>query len=297
MIHKSILFCFLLLIAYSMLLNWLPQLSASQDVGQSNIIKAGKYLDDDDDRPVKDAIIGSSVSERLIMDSIPDFDNLAFSGLGVLDGLDLVRHKNKLPSVIYIETNFPLRPRSPLFSTTLFSPISVVLRKHVMLLRSDKQPLALIGQALGELAERLDIGMLHRLDVIAGTKIGSVARSTDVTFDQMLNLEVKDYSEKPDAKLLHEQFQLLSNDVSYFMSRGVRIVFFEMPVNSRLTELPKAQIIRDSFYSVFPRQQYRYMDMPESAGYRTADGIHLSRKEAIQYTRFFKEQAKRLDNR
>jgi hypothetical protein len=110
-------------------------------------------------------------------------------------------------------------------------------------------------------------------------------------------LEVKDYSEKPDPKLLDEQFQLLRNEVSYLVSRGVRIVFFEMPVNSQLTGLPKAQIIRESFYSVFPRQQYRYMDMPDPAAYKTADGIHLSRKEAIQYTRFFNEQAKKLTNR
>jgi hypothetical protein len=296
MIRKSILFCLLLLIAYSLLLTWRPGLSASQHVWQSNMIKAEKYLDDDG-RPVKDAIIGSSVSERLIMDSIPDCDNLAFSGLSVLDGLDLVRHKNKLPSVVYIETNFPLRPKTPLFSTTLFSPISVVFRKHVVFLRSDKQPLALIGQAVGELVERVDLGLLRRLEVLAGTRIGSAARLTDVPFDQMLSLEVKDYSEKPDPKLLDEQFQLLRNEVSYLVSRGVRIVFFEMPVNSQLTGLPKAQIIRDSFYSVFPRQQYRYMDMPDPAAYKTADGIHLSRKEAIQYTRFFNEQAKKLTNR
>ena len=99
LIEKSVLCCVMLLIGYSLLLKCLPQLSASQHQWQSNLIKAEKYLYDDH-QPAKNAIVGSSVSERLVMESMPGFENLAFSGLGVLDGLDLLRYKDHLPASI-----------------------------------------------------------------------------------------------------------------------------------------------------------------------------------------------------
>jgi hypothetical protein len=293
LIQKSVLFCVMLLIGYSLLLKCVPHLSASQHQWQSNLIKAEKFLYDDH-QPAKNAIIGSSVSERLIIESMPGFENLAFSGLSVLDGLDLLRYKDTLPSSIYIETNLILREKSANFATTLLSPLPFTVRKYVTSLRSDKQPLALIGQTLGEIVEAIDGRMVHRVNVWAGTET-SVAGTPAVPFEQILNQRVEEYSEKPDAELLHEQFQLLSGEVSYLMSRGVQIVFFEMPINSRLTELPRAKMVRERLYSVFPRRQYHYIDAPDLAGYRTSDGIHLNRNEAVQYTRYFVEQAKKFD--
>jgi hypothetical protein len=293
LIQKSVLFCVMLLIGYSFLLKHLPHLSASQHQWQSNLIKAEKYLYDDH-QPAKSAIIGSSVSERLVMESMPGFENLAFSGLSVLDGLDLLRSKDHLPSSVYIETNLILREKSPNFATTLFSPLPFTVRKYVTSLRSDKQPLALIGQTLAEIVEAIDGRIVHRVNLWAGTET-SVARTPAVPFEQILNQRVEEYSERPDAELLHDQFQLLSGEVSYLRSRGVQIVFFEMPINSRLTELPKAKMVRERFYSVFPKPQYRYIEMPDPAGYRTSDGIHLNRNEAVQYTRYFVEQAKKFN--
>jgi hypothetical protein len=297
MIRQSVLCGFLLLIAYSIVLKVMPDLSATPDQWQANITKAEEYIYSDN--TTKNAIIGSSLSERLVMDRLPEFENLSLSGLSILDGLELLRHKARLPSYVYIETNVLLREKNDDFSATLFAPIPFVLRKHVIAFRADKQPLALIGQSLGERVKALGEKVKYEVEALAGRKSsrsGNVAAGAGLD-DEMLNVQVKDYSERPDPQLLREQLKLLSDDVTYLRSRRVQVVFFEMPVNPKLTELPKAQAIRNGCYAAFPRDRYQYIDMPESAGYMTTDGIHLNRREAVEYTRYFLEQTKKVDNR
>jgi len=112
----------------------------------------------------------------------------------------------------------------------------------------------------------------------------------------MLILELKEYSERPDANLLNEQLKSLAADVSYLISRGARVVFFEVPVSPKLMELPKAYSIKESVQAAFPRTQFQYIDLPPgSAHYTTTDGVHLNPQEAVQYTQHFLEQARKFD--
>src|ERR1700674_2783158 len=161
MIAKSILVCLLLFLAYSALLPFAPDLSASQAQWQQNLQKAEQYLYADAN--AKSLIIGTSMAERLVTERIPDCDNLSFAGLSVFDGLSLLRHKDRLPSSVYIETNVLLRKRDGDFSESLFSPIPFLLRRRVIALRADKQPLALIGQSLGNTIRERGKQIKHKL--------------------------------------------------------------------------------------------------------------------------------------
>jgi hypothetical protein len=295
MIAKSILVCLLLFLAYSALLPFAPDLSASQAQWQQNLQKAEQYLYADAN--AKSLIIGTSMAERLVTERIPDCDNLSFAGLSVFDGLSLLRHKDRLPSSVYIETNVLLRKRDGDFSESLFSPIPFLLRRRVIALRADKQPLALIGQSLGNTIRERGKQIKHKL-------LGPTAPMADepdqmaetpALDDRMLDLEIRDYSEKPSATLLNGQLQLLIDDVSYLKSKGVQVAFFEMPVNPKLTALPKAQLIRDGMHVTFPKVRFHYIELPpDSASYVTTDGIHLTPKEAARYTRYFLEQVTKL---
>ena len=67
----------------------------------------------------------------------------------------------------------------------------------------------------------------------------------------------------------------------------MNVVFFEMPVNNQLANMPQAKIIRASFYTYFPASKYRYIQ-PDFFQYKTIDGLHLDPEEAYRYTLYLK---------
>jgi hypothetical protein len=76
-------------------------------------------------------------------------------------------------------------------------------------------------------------------------------------------------------------------------SKGVNIVFFEMPLNPSLVELALSRSVRKRFYDFFPENENNYIKVPDCSGYITTDGLHLNDKEAALYTAYFKEAAKK----
>jgi hypothetical protein len=71
-----------------------------------------------------------------------------------------------------------------------------------------------------------------------------------------------------------------------------KILFFEIPVNYQLNHLPKANLIRKTFYENFPESKYKYIPMPDSEQFITSDGVHLTQDEALTYTIYLKEKMK-----
>lgn len=283
MIIRSILVSLLLFLFYSIMLISLPHLSASQHLWQSNLIRGQRYIFNEQEKN-NNAIVGSSMSERFIMDSLPGTDNLSFAGLSVLDGLNLLRHKKILPDTVYIEMNVILRQESENFKSMLFSPIPFFLANHIFSLRADKQPLAIAGKTLIPYCEKYYLKIIGKnIYSIEPTKKASPA------FDQLLDIQARNYSEEPAPELIRNQFELLSKQVDYLRSKGTIVIFYEMPVNFKLVKLEKAEAIRNAFYTYFPRKNNVYIDMPDSRDYKTLDGVHLDREESLRYTAYFKK--------
>ena len=103
MIKKSIFVALLLFALWTAFLMLKPNASVSQHVWQENIITTEEYLYDVDFVP--NVILGSSLSERIIIDSLSDFFSLAFGGQSIYDGLEILTQKDKLPKRVFIEIN------------------------------------------------------------------------------------------------------------------------------------------------------------------------------------------------
>ncbi len=143
MIKKSILTFLILFVIYSVVVTTKPSIGASQHQWQRNVIKAQKFLFNETDT-IKNVIVGSSLSSRLVVDNLPGFYNLSFDGLCIYDGLKIIRNKKALPQNVFIETNVLLRDESKDFTDALFSPILYFLTKHLIALRADKQPIGIM---------------------------------------------------------------------------------------------------------------------------------------------------------
>jgi len=147
MIKKSLLIFIVLFISYTIFIMMNKQLTSSQhqwqDQWQENILNAQNFLYNDTTKN-ENLIIGTSSSARIIMDSLPNFLNLSLPGQSIFDGLNILKHKIILPKNVYIEMNFPLIKESDKFSFALYFPVFFIIKKYVLSLRDDKQPIPLL---------------------------------------------------------------------------------------------------------------------------------------------------------
>jgi hypothetical protein len=261
-------------------------MSATQHQWQENVVRAEKYIYDESDT-ITNLIVGSSLAQRIKIDSLPQFYNLAFAGQSLFDGLEIVRHKKKLPKNIFIEINLIFKEQNKEFSAGFFQPLTYNIKKYCISFRSDKQPLFFIYPAIQKtISKGNEKKKVKSLE--ADIKENEI-------FNSMMKLQISNYSKIPDSNFVSGQFLLLADLVKDLKNKGVNIIFFEMPLNPNLVELPLAKFIRNKTYDFFPQNINNYIKIPNCSNYITGDGLHLKYQEALIYTSYFKEEAKRFN--
>ncbi len=287
MIKKTIIVFIILFGVYTFIILLNPSISATQHQWQDNIVRAEKYIYDESDT-INNLIVGSSLSLLIRNDSLRHFYNLAFAAQSFYEGLEIVSHKKKLPKNIFIETNFVFKEQNKAFSSGLFSFLNYNIKKYCISLRSDKQPLVFIYPAIKKEWQ------MNKNEFEKNKKQPSVKEIQESEiFKKLLKLQLANYAKIPDSTFVSNQFLLLTSMVTELKSKGVNIIFFEMPINPNLVELPLAKLIRNSFYKYFPVDQNNYIKMPDCSNYITGDGLHLEYEESITYTSYFKKEAKK----
>ena len=282
---------FFLLVLYASFVVIAPKWwHAIQNQWQGNLVKAQQFIYTKDG--YTNVIVGSSLSSKILSDSLPNTYNLAFDGLSIYDGLEILTHMKKLPENIFIETNVVLRTADTNFTSGLFLPIQYYSKKYIKALRDDEQPIAIIGNQISWRITNKIISGFKSIFYSPPT-LNNKPDDESSVFKKMLAIQVKDYSKIPDKLKIIESFMKLKKYVSELENKGVNVCFFEMPVNKELINLPSATIIKSKFLSDFPQTKYTYIMVPDSANYVTGDGLHLNNESAIAYTRYFKESIKK----
>jgi len=284
MIKKAIITAIIFLVLHAIIVLVNP-VSNVQYTLQENTVKAQTFIYDEN---AQNVIVGSSLSNRLIMDSLPEFYNLSFAGLSVFDGLYLMSFHEKKPKNIFIEMNVIQRVEDENFLTYVNSPILGPLKKQVPSLRDGYQPVGILGENL----IRSIKGESNQNDLQQNKAEGG--QTDNSVFNRLLDHEIKQYSETLDKEFMTERFEQLKTALDKLKANGINILFFEMPVNAKLCDLPRPRIIREFFLTYFPANEYQYITIPDCHDYKTTDGVHLAGEEALKYTKYFKDQAKVL---
>ncbi|MEP0265533.1 hypothetical protein [Dokdonia sp.] len=294
MIKKTILTSIVLFSIWSIILYAYPNLSVSQHQWQDNYIRAEKYLYASDE--IENVIIGSSLSTRIIMDSLPTFYNLSFGGQSTFDGLKVITTKANSPNNVFIEINVLYKEENKTFTRSLTSQVPYMTKKKFLAFRSDKQPLAIFGDRIIQpFASRV-----HRL----------IRKGYYKTFDNSISFNKSSDSslfEKMKALQVERNTQLLSNEkitllidnlrfaVRNLEKKNINVIFFEMPVNIEIHNLSKPNQIRSLIQKSFPN--HIFIAAPRDLEkYKTSDGIHLPRDEAALYTDYLKKEIKTINN-
>lgn len=285
MIRKALLTALILLLLHGFFVHINP-ISSGQYAWQKNTIKAQQFIYGDVGESI---IVGSSLSNRLVMDSLQGMTNLSFSGQGIFDGLSILNHSSKSPHLVFIETNIMMRDENESFTSYINSPVLSPIKRAIPSLRDEYQPVGILGEMIIRMLKKDESGQSESLDEMTTQRSGD-----DAFFQKMLDLQAENYSKTPDTTVLRSRFEDLAREVENLENNGVRVIFFEMPVNETLCDLAEPQMIREYYRRYFPESKYDYIRVPHCDGYMTTDGAHLGGVEALRYTKFFKRHAEAL---
>ena len=272
MIKKAIVtFAVLFCIHIALVLNC-PTIGKATHQWQDNVVKAQSYLYSNH---VDTVIVGTSLSARIIKDSIPSVQSLAFQGCSVEDGLNIIMARKQKPRYVLVEYNLLFAEGHPQLFANQTDAFLYKLRELIPSLREQYQPICLISYYLNELKDgkrtgqselkRANIELLNRL------------------IERRLNNE--DYTSKEEIR--STRLHTLKTIMSALEKEGVRFVFFEMPINERLSNLKEYAETRNMVCEAFPREIYMYLPS-DTHKYITTDGIHLDDRDAQIYSHFFK---------
>lgn len=271
MIKKSIL-CFAVLFGLHLLIVLLnPTMGMATHQWQDNVIKAQQFIYAEKSDTV---MVGTSLSARIIRDSIPTVKSVSFGGCAVEDGLKIILSKGDLPKYILAETNlFFLDGNAELVSKMTEGALPV-LRRRIPSLREQYQPICLFASMMASAAG---------INPQAGTTTVDMA-----LLDESIEHHIKYDWQMPEAQA-ERRMRDMKQLVEAFEAKGTRFLFFEMPVNERLLHLKRYDQTRALMQKTFPADRYTYLPF-DTTRYVTTDGEHLDYEGQQVFSHYFKGQ-------
>ena len=150
MIKRSIL-CFAVLFGIHLVIVLLnPMVGMATHQWQDNVIKAQQFIYAEKSDTV---MVGTSLSARIIRDSIPTVKSVSFGGCAVEDGLRIILSKGDLPRFILAETNLFFLDGNPELVSKMTEGVMPMLRRWIPSLREQYQPICMLASMMASAAD------------------------------------------------------------------------------------------------------------------------------------------------
>lgn len=270
MIRRSIYIFIFSFITHACMIICFPYLGKATHQFQDNLIKAHHFLYED----ITDTIlVGTSLSARIIPDSIPSITSLSFSGCSVEDGLRIIKRKRIFPKVLLIEINLLFREPNTYFLTTVTDGPLSILRKYLPSLREQYAPICIISPLF----------MKSYNSGLENDYLRNEAIRNRILDDYTLNnAEVKD------------RLYSIVSLINYYVKHGTKILFFEMPMNEKITNLKRYKQTRTILHHTFTSTANIKFIPSDSIPYLTTDGEHLGIEESKKYSHYLKSKLSQI---
>lgn len=267
MIKKTFICFFIVAFCYSILIAFVPNKGIGTHQWQENQIRAQRFLYEKSSDTI---IVGTSLSARILLDSLNNVSSCAFSACVVEDGLRLILSKDVIPHYVMIETNYILRPSNgELIKVNTQGPLPL-LRNYIPILREQNSPISLFGwrfmQGALAPAETVDLDRLHK---------------------NIKNRISEDNTHFLTKEQMEERMETILFLVGRLEERGAKIILFEMPLNDSLRHVRSNEQTRQAVIRMFPKEKYIYLPNDTSI-YLTNDGEHLDAEGQRRYSNFLK---------
>lgn len=292
MIKKSILAALVILGAYHFLFPHIPrtyfQLSGPQ---RDNFLRAQRYLYEIPSK--ENVILGSSLSLRLNEGTLgPDYFKLAFGGASIFNGLEIIRRADKHPAVVLIEINQVAWDEDQYLLRDLFAAWRMKLRQYSPIFREQGRPANFVN-GLGESLVRTICRRTSRWLGRPPAPDPSSAAANPALFARLVRLYRDEALVVAPPNLTHKANRL-GNYVDPMIRDGSICVFYEMPIDASLANLPSPVAVRTAVEARFPKDKYHWLSFPRDHNYDTYDGLHVSQAEANRLTEILVQQVKQI---
>lgn len=269
MIKKSV-FCFILLaILHLCFVLSNPSIGMATHQWQDNMLKAQQFMYAETSDTV---MVGTSLSGRIIRDSIPFVKSVSFGGCAVEDGLKIILSKGKVPKYVLVETNLLLKKGNPELVSRITKGIVPEIRRWIPSLREQYEPICLFASMMMSLAS---------INPQAGMSTVNLN-----LLNESINRRLEDDKLIPDEEV-KSRLQDVKKLIVELEEKGSRFVFFEMPVNERLLHLKGYEQIREIMQKEFPANKYTYLPS-DTSKYLTTDGEHLDFDGQQRFSHYFR---------
>lgn len=263
-----------------------PKITRFQNQQQRNYSTAQDFIYGD---KTSNIIVGSSLSARLSKSVLPsNYYNLAFSGGSTLTGLELIKQTGYIPKHIFIESNFIFRNKSITMLNDLFYPIWWKIKRYIPSLKEKYQPLNVM-YSKNICDTKSNIKLKKKTTWNKPKDLEKIINSKKFKF------MMKQNKNKLKKKLTYKyQLKDLQRLITYFETKGTRIIFFEMPIEKSLANASKSVQRRNILQETFTND---WLPLPTYNKYFTSDGHHLVAYSAWLYTKKFLTNLENLTNK
>lgn len=276
-----VVFVVILILYAVLIINHAPSwMNVPEHQWHRNMIKAENYLFDINADTV---IIGSSLSNRINLSSFENsWYNLALDGQSIYDGLEIISSKTVLPRVLLIEINVLDRPKNGYFLETLLNPIKQSANQYIPIFNTTSRPSSWLREYLEFQLVRPVLSVFKPRKSNHNKKQNEIRKhlidQTTLAFNQTIN----------DEDIL-AYCQLLRSRISDY-PKSTKVIFFEIPTNPALCDLPKPSQIRRAIMSEFPR--VTFIPSPPCDNFDTTDAVHLDLESGTRFANYLSQKIK-----
>jgi len=246
-----------------------PVVEQGADQFATNTIVLESYFD----RPERPdtVVVGSSLAERLQLDSKRQWTNLSLAGGDALTGLEIVAASRKFPKRVAIEINVADKRHDPELLRKIIKWPRPELRSYYWSYRTAYMPMNLLADRIKKATRKKGYALDPTADKIPPQN-----------FSNLLKIERDAYERSPNAETLAANVSRMKQIVHTLQSKGSTIVFFEMPVDRSLTQMPRSRAIRATMVREFNPENFCWLLLDRGEHWHTADGVHLLPQSAAR---------------
>ena len=255
----------LVIAVYAALMQLLPlRIDKGQNQHDTNLLRAESYLAKPDDDIV---LVGSSLTYRLPPSVLgPHIANLAMAGGAPATGLVLVERSGAHPKLVLVEVNLLLQAPDMATVQSLLRFPERQLRESLLAFRTGYDPVNVVERGIQALLHSSETDLVPLPDAIR----------------RLIAVQQATMSHAPDAATLDRNLAQTAVLVSALEARGIRVGFFEMPMDSSLMDSHLEKDLRQAVLRRFPSVHHCWMTLSVPGGAHTLDGIHLTSGDAAQ---------------
>ena len=263
--------------------------SDGSSVNQGNIVKAQRYVYQDDS-DLKMVMVGSSLAANLNEKYIGEgVKSVALGGRSSQTGLEIVKRSNSKPRVVLVEINDTIiRKIDSELLDSLYHPIFYWMRQYLPMLREEYRPVSVFINSLKSRSQRnKELMSREALDSLEGRNV--TPELTQKTIQDTVDTQSKPLSEK-DAKNMKEEADLMKNQIAEIKKNtGAKVVLFDIPLESRVNATLRMKQVRELAKKLFPPDRFEWLPPPKEREWRTNDAIHLIRSDARDFAEFLRD--------